>query len=687
MRYGDANREFVTAIGDLLMNRFQPKVNQDILTALASDNHTPFALLHRPDALGKDNIDVLLGEVSFVESLADISLPDEPYDEQQAIQDKLVLLPYRQITERGFQAVDDDAPLAVMDIQRQEIRSVEQVLAAISDSELSLAQAGFDMEDTQYAAMVRQVLEQEIGRGKGASFVLKRSFTGQFKQAGVASALSIFKNLMSQSSGAYWVFIVHTGERTLVGATPERHITLKQGTAVMNPISGTYRYPPEGVQLSEIKQFLTDKKEADELYMVVDEELKTMAQVCDFGGTVKGPMLKEMPRLAHTEYFIRGQSSLTPIEILKATMFAPSVTGSPQESATRVIHQYEPAGRGYYSGVVALIGRANGQRVLDSSILIRTADIDNQGQLTLSVGATLVRGSDADAEMEETKAKAAGLLAAIGIDPVEALFKGQVSHSDKLKTAVKVNTRQGFANHPEVLKLLAQRNEGIAKFWLTERPNISATNRVLSGKRVLIVDAEDTFTVMIAHQLTALGCETYVYRFDQDYSFDDNYDLVVMGPGPGDPRNKKDAKVAKIYHAIEQLLARGQAFLAVCLSHQVLSATLGLPLIRRNDPNQGVQKQIDLFGNKEKVGFYNTFAAFSSHGEHLLGNGQGAAQLSYDPASGEVHAIRGHGFCGVQFHPESILTMDGVRIFEEILVQLCGDMQASQPALNLVKVA
>ena len=67
MRYGDANREFVTAIGDLLMNRFQPKVNQDILTALASDNHTPFALLHRPDALGKDNIDVLLGEVSFVE--------------------------------------------------------------------------------------------------------------------------------------------------------------------------------------------------------------------------------------------------------------------------------------------------------------------------------------------------------------------------------------------------------------------------------------------------------------------------------------------------------------------------------------------------------------------------------------------------------------------------------------------
>ncbi|MBE1114207.1 hypothetical protein IH744_27405, partial [Escherichia coli] len=47
-------------------------------------------------------------------------------------------------------------------------------------------------------------------------------------------------------------------------------------------------------------------------------------------------------------------------------------------------------------------------------------------------------------------------------------------------------------------------------------------------------------------------------------------------------------------------------FLAVCLSHQVLSLCLGLDLQRRQEPNQGVQKQIDLFGAAERVGFYNT---------------------------------------------------------------------------------
>ncbi len=70
-----------------------------------------------------------------------------------------------------------------------------------------------------------------------------------------------------------------------------------------------------------------------------------------------GPYLKEMSRLAHTEYFIEGRTTRDAREILRETLFAPTVTGSPLESASRVIHGYEPHGRGYYSGVAALIGR------------------------------------------------------------------------------------------------------------------------------------------------------------------------------------------------------------------------------------------------------------------------------------------------------------------------------------------
>jgi len=155
-------------------------------------------------------------------------------------------------------------------------------------------------------------------------------------------------------------FTVHTGTRTLVGATPERHVSLHNGTAVMNPISGTYRYPASGPVLSEVMDFLADRKETDELYMVVDEELKMMARICDGGGRVVGPFLREMARLAHTEYLIDGHSDLDPRDILRETMFAPTVTGSPLESACRVISRYEPHGRGYYSGIAALIGRDAG---------------------------------------------------------------------------------------------------------------------------------------------------------------------------------------------------------------------------------------------------------------------------------------------------------------------------------------
>lgn len=113
-----------------------------------------------------------------------------------------------------------------------------------------------------------------------------------------------------------------------MGATPERHISVRDGVAVMNPISGTYRYPSDGPTLDGVMEFLADRKEADELYMVVDEELKMMTQVCPSGVRVVGPHLKEMARLAHTEYFIEGETNRDVRDILRETLLAPTVTGS-----------------------------------------------------------------------------------------------------------------------------------------------------------------------------------------------------------------------------------------------------------------------------------------------------------------------------------------------------------------------
>ncbi len=613
----------------------------DMLDKILAAQPPAFALLYRPEAGSGMTVDVLLGEVGTPRTLAEIPLGSSIPGHEM-----LVLVPYRQIAERGFETIDDDTPLIAMSVTEQQSIELPRLLAAIAPVPTRLVGGEFDIDDAAYADIVARVVADEIGTGAGANFVMSRSYVADISDYTLAHALALFRTLVENEQGAYWTFLVHTGERTLVGATPERHVTLNGGTVTMNPISGTYRYPQTGPTLDGVTEFLADRKEADELYMVVDEELKMMARICADGGKVVGPYLKEMARLAHTEYFIEGRGERDVREILRETMFAPTVTGSPLESAARVIRRHEPRGRGYYSGVAALIGRdANGERMLDSAILIRTADIDSAGRVRIGVGATLVRHSDPVSEAAETRAKAAGLLAA-------------------LDTA----GRGRFRTHPDVLAALSRRNDAIAEFWL--RGGGAALDPALVGVRTLVVDAEDTFTAMLGHQLASRGLDVTVRRFDEPCDLT-GYDLVVMGPGPGDPQAVEDRKIAKLRSMIDGLLAAGLPFVAVCLSHQTLSLRLGFDVRRRDVPNQGVQREIDLFGARERVGFYNTFAAWSEDDKQEI-DGVGLVEICRDRETGEVHALRGPHFVSMQFHAESVLTVDGPRILAKAVREAMG---------------
>jgi phenazine biosynthesis protein phzE len=607
----------------------------DLLDRVLAPDPPPYALLHRPETTGPGALELLVGTMSTADTLADVPLPDGT----AARSDVLVLVPYRQVAERGYQCSDDGEPLRVLTVTDQAILPMTEAVRRLPEAPARLTDGHFDVSDDAYARIVQHVIDDEIGRGEGANFVIKRSYVADIAGYSPHSALSFFRRLLGAETGAHWTFLVHTGERTLVGATPERHISLADGTAVMTPISGTYRYPASGPELAELMRFLDDGKETDELYMVVDEELKMMARICETGGRVSGPYLREMARLAHTEYVIAGTSRRDPRDILRETMFSPAVTGSPLENACRVIDRYEPHGRGYYSGIAALIGRDDtGAHTLDSSILIRTADIDRTGHLEIGTGATLVRHSDPRSEVAETRAKAAALLAALATE-----------------------SRPRFGGDPAVQAALAKRNATIATFWLGDDPSPAPTDPDLVGRRVLVVDAEDTFTSMIGHLLRALGLAVTVRRYDEAYSFDDGYDLVVLGPGPGDPRDDGHPKIAHLRAAVDTLLATGMPFLAVCLSHQTLCRRLGLDLVRRPVPNQGAQRSIDLFGEPELVGFYNTFAARADDDE-IDCPGLGVVQVCRDPATGEVHALRGPHFASLQFHAESVLTRRGLRI-------------------------
>ena len=173
---------------------------------------------------------------------------------------------------------------------------------------------------------------------------------------------------------------------------------------------------------------------------------------------------------------------------------------------------------------------------------------------------------------------------------------------------------------------------------------------------------------MLAHQLRAIGLRVTLARFDESFRFDD-HDLVVMGPGPGDPREAGHPRMARLTSAVEELLDRRIPFLAVCLSHQLLSRCLGLEVRRRDVPNQGAQREIDLFGSRARVGFYNSFSA-RADADLLRRRGVGEVRVCRDPDTGEVHALRGPHFSSVQFHLESVLTQDSERILAELLVPL-----------------
>ena len=419
----------------------------------------------------------------------------------------------------------------------------------------------------------------------------------------------------------------------------------------MNPISGTFRIPREGAVKQPLLDFLADEKEIYELFMVVDEELKMMCDICHEGGQVLGPFLKPMTHLVHTEYLLAGRTSRDVREVLRDTMYAATVTGSPVENACRLIKQYETEGRGYYGAALAVLGRdSQGGPVVDSPIVIRTADVGLDGRLTVTAGATLVRDSDPAYEVAETHAKAGGILSAFGLVPAAPTPDTNIAE---------------LVTDEDVLLALNARNRRLSRFWLTDQSG-AAPDDALRGKSVVILDGEDDFVNMLRHVLGVLGMTSTVVRHE-DYAPGvlDGHDLVIVGPGPGDPRDGDHPKIERFRAAVDELLASGQPFLAVCLGHQTLCQRLGVPLAFKDIVFQGTQSPVGIDGRTERVGFYNTFVG--RVGDDRLPDG---VRVETDPATGDVHLLAGPHYRGIQFHAESILTENGFALLHGLVRDL-----------------
>jgi len=634
----------------------------------------PFALIARDGS----TVELLTGDIVDVDLLGEIPLTDADGTPREV----LALVPFRQVRERGFECHDDGAPLRCLVVRERTAIARDEALAQLPTAPVPLEDPGFDIADEEYADIVRRVIADEIGRGEGANFVIRRDFTAGVTTDAATAALTWFRALLEHERGAYWTFAVVTPGHVAVGASPEAHVSARDGIVTMNPISGTFRHPAGGATAETLTEFLESTKETEELFMVVDEELKMMSAVCSDGGRITGPHLKEMSRLTHTEYVLRGRSRHDPREILRETMFAPTVTGSPMQNACTVITRHETTPRGYYSGVAALFtprspgearqpGAAGGPtHDLDAPILIRTAYLQD-GRLRVPVGATLVRHSDPYGEVGETHGKAAGVLGAIGAVPRDAAAEratAAAAATDAAAAGAAVDEDEPaaeprrLADDPAIAALLASRNARLAEFWLN--PQGATEPGPFAGRSALVVDAEDRFTTMLAHQLRHLGLDVDIAPWNE--VTDDQIDaaeLVVSGPGPGDPRDPVSPRMRRMRAVVARRRASGRPLLAVCLSHQILAHGLGLGLTPLAAPHQGLQKTVDLFGTPASIGFYNTFTAHVPPGISQVGETEVAA----DPATGDVFALRGPGYASVQGHLESILSRDGMTTLHRLV--------------------
>ncbi|GAB2777521.1 phenazine biosynthesis protein PhzE [Nocardioides salsibiostraticola] len=642
---------------------------QDAIAAL--QGHQAWAMIRRSGAAGPlDTVTFVGGTTSVVESLLDIPLESGTPPQGRQF-DRLAAIPFRQVAERGFEAHDDGTPLTVIDIETELEVPVGEVLDAIVDGGIDfLDRGGFETDDEAYAEVVRTIIDDEIGQGEGANLVIGRHYRAKVADWDASGALTVFRRLLERERGAYWTYVMFTGERYLVGASPERHVSVRGvgdtglSDVRMNPISGTFRVKGEanggGSLKGRLMEFLADEKEIYELFMVVDEELKMMCDICHEGGQVLGPFLKPMTHLIHTEYLLAGRTDRDVREVLRDTMYAATVTGSPVENACRLIKKYETEGRGYYGAALALFGRdPGGVATADSPIVIRSADVDLEGNLKVTAGATLVRDSDAAYEVAETHAKAGGILSAFGL--VEAASQPPDGIAD-------------LARDEDVLVALNARNRRLSTFWLTDQGGSDPDPR-LAGKSVVILDGEDDFVNMLRHLLSVMGLTSRVVRHE-DYvpGCLDGDDLVIVGPGPGDPRDGNDPKMAHLREAVAALLADRRPFLAVCLGHQALCHHLGIELAYKDIVFQGTQSAVPIFDRTERVGFYNTFVGRVPDDTTLP---EGVTVFT-DPPTGDVHAVVGPHYRGVQFHAESILTERGFDLVHELVAGVL--LESTPPA-------
>jgi anthranilate synthase component 1 len=265
------------------------------------------------------------------------------------------------------------------------------------------------MSPTQYGDAV-QVAKEHIRAGDIFQVVLSQRFDLDLG----AAPFDLYRALRLVNPSPYLYFL-RSAACTVIGASPEPMVRLRDGTVVSRPIAGTR---PRGTTDDEDRRLGAElaehPKELAEHVMLVDLARNDVGRVVTFGTEVVDEFMT-LERYSHVMHLTSQVSGALapgkgPIDVLRATLPAGTLSGAPKVRAMQIIDDLEPTKRGVYGGVVGYFDLSGN---LDTAIAIRTMVVAPDGRASVQSGAGIVADSDPVAEDAECVSKAAALLAAV----------------------------------------------------------------------------------------------------------------------------------------------------------------------------------------------------------------------------------------------------------------------------------
>ncbi|MFV2005203.1 MAG: aminodeoxychorismate synthase component I [Gammaproteobacteria bacterium] len=344
-----------------------------------------------------------------------LSLPTLPADQPLAVAARCpAAIIYDKQNNQLFAVAEDNYDYLLDELEQDFLKITNQtntkVLAQHDDEIISL-ESLTEADPKPYLQQVEKIKQYIVD---GDIFQANLSRQWQATLAHDIEDFVLFKALSTQNPSSF-AAMACLKNMTIISSSPERLVSLKNGIVETRPIAGT-RPRDENQQSDEAlaKELLEHPKEQAEHIMLIDLERNDLGRVCRPGSIEVNELmaLESWQHVHHIVSNVRGEleSDKSPVDVLRAVFPGGTITGCPKVHCIEILAEMEQQARGAYTGS---LGYINNDGSMDFNILIRTMVREKTGQnnrITFRAGGGIVSDSIAEKELDETRAKAKGLL-------------------------------------------------------------------------------------------------------------------------------------------------------------------------------------------------------------------------------------------------------------------------------------